>query len=309
MYFPSNHQIQFGLDWNPFVIEGRLLFQIQINKRLVDVPIDLRRLNPTERQQLDEFMHRQQTHSLTEYEVVRGAAWILDTMLVQEHPSLTKIARDARVWVILGIEDPPSFKEPYFAQAGKTFLQWNRSEQEFEDAKKMRHFNKIFLSWRRAIYRVNFGAPLPRNFRVHSPVEADELELLSYALQFEPDLARVYQIFAPVMARYGGNSSFSRWRDRIIERRGKSERTRLGLDYWLLCGWIHGFMWGFSNHDRMQILVRMSGMFPGTEKWANVHLSPELIKMTARRRGLLGWSDFPQTYPKAPWTLDLTDRP
>ena len=290
-----------------------MIFQIQISDRSnstsEEVPIDLNRLDPAEQQQLDEFIKRQQNHALSSDEVVHGIGWLIDKMLQQQQPGLSKIGRNAQVWAILGIEDPPSFKEPYFAQAGKTFLTWIQSESEFAASQKMTHFDKIFLSWRRAIYKINFGVALPKNFHVSSLVEAEELELLSHALQFEPDLTRVYHSFAVVMARYGGDSVFSRWRDRIIKRRGHPDSARLGLNYWIICSWLHGFMWGFSNADRMQILVRLSGMFPGTEKWENIRLSPEHVKMTAWRLGLLGWSDFPETYPKAPWTLDLSRHP
>jgi hypothetical protein len=303
--YPGN-PIRFRLDWSPLIVNGQMVFWIQVEDRQIDVPIDRHRLDSAEQQQLDEFVQRQQNHTLSREEVAHGIGWLIDKMLQQQLSGLSKIGRKAKTWEILGVEDPPSFKEPYFIRAGHTLLSCSRSEKLFEDSQKRPHFEKIFLSWRRAIYKINFGVPLPRNLRVHSLVEAEELELFSYALQFEPDRTRVYQIFAPIMARYDDNKIFSRWKNQIIKHREKPNTARLDLDYWLVCGWIHGFMWGYSNLDRVQILIRMAGMSPRTEKR---ELTPELIKMTARRRGLLGWSDFPEAYPRAPWTLDLSDRP
>jgi hypothetical protein len=192
---------------------------------------------------------------------------------------------------------------------GESFLEKSHSGHEFEESTKRRHFNEIFLSWRQAIYQVNFGEPLPRGITFNSLIEREELEVFSYALRFTDDLIKVHRDYASVTARYAGNSIFSRWVDRIIEARDTPALNRLELRYWLICCWLHLFLWGYSNEDRLQILVRITAMYPGTEQWKNVKLKSGLIKKTAERLGLLGWSNFPQTYRKPLWTLDLSHKP
>jgi hypothetical protein len=305
MYYPRGHKVKFGLDWLPLVVDGRMVFQIQVAGASVEVPIDLNRLDPLSRKEIDAFIGRQQDHFLTSYEAVRGAAWVVDVMLQQQHPELTKIARDAQVWTILGVQDPPSYKEPFFQAMGETFLETIQSRQEFEESTRKRHFDRVFLSWRRALYTINFGEPLPPQLKTVSRSEAEELEVFSCALRFTDDVSRVYRDYASVAARYAGNGVFSRWVDRIIARRDKPGLNRLGLTYWLLCGWLHLFLWGCSNEDRLQILVRITAMYPPTQERRTINLNAGAIKKAAERLGLLGWSNFPETYRKPLWTLDL----
>jgi hypothetical protein len=307
-YSPPGPRIQFGIDWMSIITDGRMVFQIQVAGDTVEVPIDLNRLDPLSRKELDEFIGRQQNHALTRYEAVRGAAWIVDMMLQQQQPGLTKIARDAQVWAILGVQDPPSYKEPFFQAMGETFLGKIHSRNEFENSTKRPHFDQVFLSWRRALYTINFGEPLPPELKTVSRTEAEELEVFSCALRFTDDRAKVYRDYASVTARYAGNSVFSRWVDRILAHRDTPAPNRLGLKYWLMCTWVHSYLWGFSNHDRLQILVRITEMYPGTEQWGNVKLKTGLIAKTAERLGLLGWSSFPGTYRSPLWTLDLERR-
>jgi hypothetical protein len=87
MYSPSNHRVQFSLDWTPLIINGRMIFQIQVAGAAMEVPINLNQLNPAERQQLDEFMRRQQNQALTPYEVSRGIGWIWTRCLCKSIPA------------------------------------------------------------------------------------------------------------------------------------------------------------------------------------------------------------------------------
>jgi hypothetical protein len=241
--------------------------------------------------------------------VAHGIGWLVDKMLEQQQPGLSKIGRQAKRWAILGVQDPPSYKEPFFQSMGERFLESIQARQEFEESTKKQHFDQVFLSWRRALYKVNFGEPLPQGLKPASCSEAEELEVFSCALRFTDDLIKVHRDYASLTARYAGNSVFSRWVDRIIDHRDEPALNRLGLKYWLMCGWVHLYLWGYSNKDRLQILVRITAMYPATQALRNVKLTPELLKKTASRLGLKGWSDFPGTYSSPLWTLEVSPKP
>jgi hypothetical protein len=131
-----------------------------------------------------------------------------------------------------------------------------------------------------------FRRALPRGITFNSLLEREELEVFSYALRFTDDFAKVYRDYASVTARYAGNSIFSRWVDRIIEARDTPALNRLELRYWMICCWLHLFLWGYSNEDRMQILIRISAMYPPTQEWKTIKLEPGTIKKMAERLGL-----------------------
>jgi hypothetical protein len=303
---PENHSeqvpdgLQPGFDWLPQTTNNRITFKVHVSpadrtKPMdFDFQIDLQRLTAPELEHLAEFLQRQQSKTLTHYAFVRGIDWLLNVMLQQEQPALSKSARNQKIWELLGVKSPPSLKEHYFDLIGRTYLRRSGDEAQFEESKRRPYFREIYQSWRRAIQNYNPGIPsIPKNIKP-TFAEKEELEMLFIALVHEKDPAQVYTRYLPLIERYAGDKKFDGWLFRALARRKNPDLTRLSLKYHLLCGWVHCFMWGYSNEDRVQILIHICGM--PREK-----LNPQIVKKTASRSGLKGYSNFPKAYPVAPF--------
>jgi hypothetical protein len=80
------------------------------------------------------------------------------------------------------------------------------------------------------------------------------------------------------------------WSDPVDER---------SLEYALLVGWVHGFLWGMDDKDRLFFVAEVSRVKGAT-------LSS--LKEAVARLKLKGWSDFPLDYPQAPFGLECSRR-
>jgi hypothetical protein len=290
--------LQLGFDWLPQATNNRITFQVHVSPATrtkpidFDFQIDLERLTAPELEHLTEFLTRQQNKALTYYEVVRGIGWLLDLMLQQEKPALNKSARNQKIWELLGVKSPPSLKEHYFDLIGRGYFRRSGNEAQLEESKSKPHFRKFYQSWRIAIRNYNPGIPrIPKNIHLKTFAEKEELEILFIALVHEEDPVQVYKRHSLLMERYTSDKKFRDWLFRALARR---KNPRLSLKYYLLCGWISCFLWGYSNEDRVEILIHVCGM--SREK-----LDPQTVKKAASRSGLKGYSNFPKAYPVAPF--------
>jgi hypothetical protein len=88
------------------------------------------------------------------------------------------------------------------------------------------------------------------------------------------------------------------WRkaaSRYVNRARAGRKVDRTLDNWIFVCWIHAGLWLYSNQDRMKCLRNIC---PGNRFYAL--LSAGAFRKRCQRLGLIGWSAFPDVYPKAP---------
>ena len=198
--------------------------------------------------------------------------------------------------------DPPSLKERHFHLVGETFLFQSGYRPFFLEIKLLPHYPEILESWQAAVNAYDIGTPT-KKLAPSSPPERDELDLFFIKLRYQPDPAGVLREYA---ALYQARASDSLFMDAVAktvkawkERRPVSDEADPTLVYWILVGWVYGFLWGFPNEDRVQVLQRAYGVEIKSSD------ASALIKKTVQRLNLKGCSDFRQSYPHSPFILRL----
>jgi hypothetical protein len=225
-------------------------------------------------------------HQMDE-ELVYYSGELLPLSIARSHAQAPITESDRKIQLLL------SSKEKYFTLLGETTLSLSGDWPQFDEAKAMYFYEKIGQSWQRAIARFNPG--LPKSFRARSPEERETLEVFLLELEHERVPAQVYAKYLPLLERYAGNERFVHWLAKAIARREKPDPV-LSLQYNLLRGWLHRFLWGYDNNDRIEILIHVCGMPTG--------LKVEKVKTTAGRMGLKGFSNFRRAYPIAPFKFE-----
>jgi hypothetical protein len=143
----------------------------------------------------------------------------------------------------------------------------------FRCSKKMPHYSSVRSSWERACVECSY-----RKYRLR--VHAKEL------LQDEVEKGeKLYpRMFASFLDSLSDDSS-------NLPRRGRPKSDKWS-DCLILAIWLHLGMWMFNHEDR--------GLFVRSWFYPPHQYQTEALRKRVKKLGLLGWNDFPQTYPKAP---------
>jgi hypothetical protein len=189
-----------------------------------------------------------------------------------------------------------SVKELYFELGGRAFLAQCGYAAFFEESKTLPHFDQVYRSWRTAIREFNVGTP--KKLKAGSTAEQEELEFFFIELR-HADLGLVYKKYASLIQnrQRSNDRDFFRELNKTTERRSLPNEAGLSLGYFVLCGWVHGFLWGLSNEHRVDVLHRAYDVAVA---------SPEAIRKTIKRLKLKSWSDFRSAYSKAPFLCKLS---
>jgi hypothetical protein len=147
----------------------------------------------------------------------------------------------------------------------------------------------VYQSWAIAVRKRNVGTP---KFKTDSSAETDELEKFSIQLRFD-DFSQTLKQYSSLIERRKYDKDFVHWMGKIIQLRGKPDRTKLSLRYYLLLLWLHGFLWCINPLNRPEVIFL--GFAIPIER-----VTPEAIRKTAARMGLKSCANFRQTYPQAP---------
>jgi len=81
------------------------------------------------------------------------------------------------------------------------------------------------------------------------------------------------------------------WRASLAKEQGRAIDQSL-VNALLSC-WLHTGLWLYTNQDRLFLLERFFGQS------IQAH-SEDAFRKRCKRLGLIGWNDFPSTYPEAP---------
>jgi hypothetical protein len=100
-----------------------------------------------------------------------------------------------------------------------------------------------------------------------------------------------------LVKKYAANPVFQIAVGRTIERRSVSNDKRQTLPFYILAWWIHGFLWGLSNEDRVDVLRRDCGV----AICSAVGEESEVVRKTIARRTLKDWFDYRDAYSRPPW--------
>jgi hypothetical protein len=144
----------------------------------------------------------------------------------------------------------PSYEEANFEQVGQNLLRKSGYGDWFKRLQALPHYNEIRRSWRIST-RDNFTVRLPPKLKIGSPAEIEELKTFFFQLR-HGDLAQTSQTHLSLIDRRlrAGDEDFFRWISKIIGLREK----RGPLSYYILSTWLHGFLWGFNNEVRPDVL-------------------------------------------------------
>jgi hypothetical protein len=199
-------------------------------------------------------------------------------------------------------KQPPSLKERHFHLAGETFLFQSEYREFFLETKLLPHYPEILESWQVAVGTFDIGTPT-KKLKADSPAERDELDLFFIKLRHGPDPASALGEHAALYQARVVDPLFLEAVAKTIrarqERHPLTDEADPTLAYWILYGWVYGFLWGLSNEDRAQALQRCYGIEIKSKN------PPALIKKTVQRLKVIGWSDFPQSYVESPFIVRL----
>jgi hypothetical protein len=182
-------------------------------------------------------------------------------------------------------------RQAHFELAGQQFLIQTGHAAFFMGSKTLPHYPEVQVSWEHAIPILDFGTP---NLKTNSAVEQAQLELFFVELRHgDPALA------------FSKHESLTQHRSedfwnaagKVLIGRKIPNTTKLGLSYYLVCGWLHSLFWGLSNEDRVLLLNRVYGVSP--------NISERTIRRAIKFLGLKDWSDFRLTYLVPPFSVAL----
>jgi hypothetical protein len=195
-------------------------------------------------------------------------------------------------------EPPPSFKETYFDLRGQEFLFRSGYVEFFEDSKTLRHYGEVHQSWQTAIRNFNVGTP--KNLKANSAAEREELEIFFIELR-HGDPASVLSKYDSLIKNRSKDQDFLKALANTLKRRHIPNETELSLAYYILCAWLHGFLWGLGNEDRANVLHRAYGLTINSPTGDEA----TVVKRTIQRLKLKSWSDFRQSYVQSPFVCRL----
>jgi hypothetical protein len=199
-------------------------------------------------------------------------------------------------------ELPPSLKESHFHLVGETFLFQSGYLEFFLETKILPHYPEIYRSWQIAVRAFDIGTPT-KKLATNSPAEQDELDLFFIELKHGDDPASVLRKYAALYQARANDPLFMDAVAKTIkarqEQRSVSDEADPTLAYWIIYGWVYGFLWGLPNEDRAVALQCCYGVEIKSGDAA------ALIKKTNQRLKLKGWWDFRQTYVESPFILRL----
>jgi hypothetical protein len=199
-------------------------------------------------------------------------------------------------------EPPPSLKERHFHLVGETFLFKSGYRGFFLETKILPHYPEILGSWQSAVSAFDIGTPT-KKLAADSLAERDKLDLFFIKLRYGDPPASVLREYTALYQARANDPLFMEAVAKTIkareERRPVSHETDPTLVYWILYGWVYGFLWGLINENRVLALERAYGVEIKSSD------ASALIKKTIQRLKLSGWSDFRQSYPQPPFILRL----
>jgi hypothetical protein len=192
----------------------------------------------------------------------------------------------------------PSIKELSFDLQGREFHARSGYASLYEETKTLRYFDEIRRSWQIAIRGFNVGTP--KGLKPDSIAERELLEFLFMELRHgDSDVA--FEKYSALIKKHLKDPVFRAAIARTIEHRSIPNDARLSLPFYVLAGWIHGFLWGLSNDDRADTLRRLYGIAIRSD----VRGESEVVRKTIARLKLKSWSDYRDAYPKPPLSLLL----
>ena len=191
----------------------------------------------------------------------------------------------------------PPIKELYLERQGREFLFRSEYAEFFEETKSLPFFEEIHLSCKTAIRELNVGTP--KGLEADSIAEQEQFELLFMELR-HGDLALALKKYSSLIEKYSNDQVFVTALARSIKCRSTPSGTRQSLRFYVTVGWTYGFLWGLSNVDRAEALHRLYGVEIHSSK-----AESEVVRKTIARLKLKSWSDYRDTYGKAPLSLVL----
>ena len=190
-------------------------------------------------------------------------------------------------------ERVPSYKERYFEQQGNKFLTESGFGDLFEETKKLVGYEDVKRSLELAI---NTRLLLmPKGLCPMSAQEREEFEIFYLRLRFDP-LCDTFSKHPHLTAKYSANPHFLSSVADTIKRRLSQDNSPLSLEYYVLCGWLHSFLWLLLNEDRALLLGRIYDV---------TQASADCIRKTVRKLGLKDYADFQPKGTPAPLVVQL----
>jgi hypothetical protein len=307
---------QISIDWFPEDRDGFMKFQVRVSHgdqhNSIDFKIQPSLLSEIEHRQLDPFLNH---NASTDIDTI---VWLLDTSLRQQRPEFSYQDRNAEMRRLLSsCRLLPSLREIYIETAGRNLLQKRGYGDWHERSKFSPYFDDIYRSQQTAFGALNLGTPKLKNI---SPAEAEELDLFCCELMGGDDVSRTLKKYDALITRRSKDKVFVRWLGKTLQNIGRETLLpvsfRFALKYYIICGWTHGFLWGFDNVTRADALLRLYGapgvpvtrkqQEQGAAEQTQLSVDPEVIRKIVKRSGLKGYSDFPEAYHRqAPFKLIL----
>jgi hypothetical protein len=109
--FPPSDPVGLTFDWVPHVQDGRITFQVRLERRgqksAIDFTIDLTRLSEIELEYLHDFLARRHAGRTTHYEIAWSLSWLLERSIQQSEARLTPAERHLKVRQLLLAEPDP----------------------------------------------------------------------------------------------------------------------------------------------------------------------------------------------------------
>jgi hypothetical protein len=189
---------------------------------------------------------------------------------------------------------PLSPKEALFELAGQHFLISSGYAMLFEQSKDLDHYFDVRASWLERIEAFNFWTP---KLSSASAREQAQVELFLLELR-HGDVASAFRRYDFLIQNRKDQPFLDAIAD-ILKSRATPNKRKPSLDFYLLYGWLHGFLWGMDNPHRALALERMYGVAIDSRAGNPI----ALIKKAVQRLqwlGLKSWSTFGQSYSQAP---------
>jgi hypothetical protein len=182
-------------------------------------------------------------------------------------------------------------KQAYFELAGQQFLIQSGHLAFFEESKTLPHYPSVQASWKGAVRTLDLGTP---KLRTNSAAEQGQLELIFIALRHGDPAAALSKNASLIQ---GQNEDFWNAVGKVLVARQIPNNAKPPLAHYVVCGWLHSFLWGLSHQDRVLLLHRVYGV--------SSNISESTIRRAINRLGLKDWSDFRPTYLQPPFSMRL----
>jgi hypothetical protein len=283
-----------SFDWDAEVKDNYVTFHVRLDRgdrhSEFDINLDLARLAKNDLNRLRIILERRHNNASRGPEITSDISWLLNLVLIQDGMSSApeRAARIKELMLCAPLSPlPASPKENLFELPAQNFLRSSTLKDFYEEIKTLPCYPEVRRAWQQAVRAFNIGTA---EFKGDSLEEQEELELFFVKLYYEPMSTAVLD-HDRLVDKYSSNPLFRAAVAESITRPLTPNQTEMSLKYYILCGWLHSFLWLLSNNDRALLLGHIYGV---------TKVSAEGVRKAIKSLGLKDWTDFQPKGTPAP---------